>query len=575
MVASVKQYAQVPKDLVENVRFRQEVIRGSRDPRTATALYRMCADDLLFWVNTFAFTFDPRKTACPRLPFVTYEYQDEAFLAVDAAIDGDMDLLIEKSRDMGASWIILTVFGYRWIFRPLQAFLMLSRIEDNVDKKDEPDCLFWKLDFLISNLPAWMRPATSRMRLSLKNEDNGSTITGAATTGESGRGGRKTAILLDEFASVPDGHAMLRSTRDVTNCRLYNSTPKGVGNAFADLVRKNEVPKLRFHWTQHPEKSAGLYHDDLGKPRSPWYDKQCARAVHPMEIAQELDIDYLGSDYQFFEPTMIDKLMRCDAREPMFTGELEYDAMALEPQGTAPVGGGKGRLRLWTALAGGMRAPGGRRYTVGVDVAQGTGASNSCISIFDRVSRQKVGAWVHSKTRPDVLADIAVVLCRMFNNAYLAWEANGPGRSFGDRVLEIGYSEIYYRRNEEDVSKRMTRFPGWWSGEKTKQSLFGLYRRALTTGQFINRDADAINECREIVYTSAGTIAHAREGVSVDPSGAKDNHGDRPTADALACLAAGGVETVEVDEVDSECQRGTFAWRRQMARKSQRETSLW
>lgn len=43
--------------------------------------------------------------------------------------------------------------------------------------------------------------------------------------------------------------------------------------------------------------------------------------------------------------------------------------------------------------------------------------------------------------RPDIFAEYVVALCRWFRGnepegAFLAWEANGAGRLFGDKVIE-------------------------------------------------------------------------------------------------------------------------------------------
>lgn len=45
------------------------------------------------------------------------------------------------------------------------------------------------------------------------------------------------------------------------------------------------------HWVLHPEKSEGLYFDESGKPRSPWYDKTIkVKKMTPSAVARELDL---------------------------------------------------------------------------------------------------------------------------------------------------------------------------------------------------------------------------------------------------------------------------------------------
>ena len=66
---------------------------------------------------------------------------------------------------------------------------------------------------------------------------------------------------------------------------------------------------------------------------------------------------------------------------------------------------------------------------------------------------EKVGEVATSTMRPDKIADLAVALCKLFagsseRGAFLIWEAPGPGRNFGDRVIELGYNNVYLRHAE-------------------------------------------------------------------------------------------------------------------------------
>lgn len=48
---------------------------------------------------------------------------------------------------------------------------------------------------------------------------------------------------------------------------------------------------LEIHWTLHPDKAQGIYHDETGKPRSPWYDSYITkRKLTPSAVARELDL---------------------------------------------------------------------------------------------------------------------------------------------------------------------------------------------------------------------------------------------------------------------------------------------
>jgi hypothetical protein len=336
----------------------------------------------LFYINLFAFTYDVMRSKPPDVPFITFPFQDEAILETVRAI-GDHDIFVDKSRDMGASWIGLTCIHWFWMFQVRQSFLIVSRNMDYVDKAGNPKSLFWKLDYLNEHLPPWMRPAVVRNVGHLENKVTSSVIDGESTTGNVAAGDRRTAIFLDEFAlfEVADGFRALGSTQHATRCRIFNSTPNGVGNAHHKVYESN-VNKLRLHWSSWPAKAEGLYTsedgvlrildrgywrkkvaacrpglsgkavdylldeppDDFGsvvdypfirdgKLRSPWYDGECERQPIKSLIAQELDIDYLGSGGQFFEAGELEKVRKEYARAPFQTGELHYDGAACEPEG--------------------------------------------------------------------------------------------------------------------------------------------------------------------------------------------------------------------------------------------------
>jgi len=584
------------------------IAEGFSSPRAREELVIMCARDPLFTVNTFVWTFDPRLLPNPTIvPFITYAaYQDEALLEILDAILYQYDILIEKSRDMGASWLIIVAFWYLWQFRRNQAFRLVSRVEDLVDRTEDPDSLFWKIDLIIKSLPSWLRPNIGRSHLHLYNRDMDSVINGSSTTGDVARGGRCGAMLLDEFAAVKDGHAVLSSTRDVTGCRVFNSTPKGVGNAFYDQAVNPGIRKLRFHWSQHPVKAAGLYvarNGKLeildegydfppgyefvldGKMRSPWYDKQCQRAAHAMEIAQELDIDYLGSDFQFFDPEIVRQIQASDVKDPIATGELEYDDDALEHQHQRAkirfTEASGGRFCLWTELhpATGL-PPDDDDYVVAVDISAGTGASNSAISVGRRRTREKVAEFVTPWVKPEGLARTAYAIGKFFHNAFMIWDAGGHGQVFGDTLWKMGYHHVYFRENDKSITKKVSDIPGVFLQPDTKLAILGAYRKALSDRAFVQRSYHANRELLQYVFTSQGQVEHASATHNIDPSGARKNHGDRVIADALLWK---GIQFVPVEDqinIDSRVKSiraslETFAGRRKLHEQKLQVANSW
>src|SRR5690606_25819544 len=105
----------------------------------------------------------------------------------------------------------------------------------------------------------------------------------------------------------------------------------------------------RLHWTRHPDKARGLYYDERGKPRSPWYDEQEATAPSKQWLAQEIDIDVQASAFQYFDPDKLANIIERDAIAPLAKGELEFDPLDVRRPATfLPLP--EGPLWLWVLL---------------------------------------------------------------------------------------------------------------------------------------------------------------------------------------------------------------------------------
>ena len=121
-------------------------------------------------------------------------------------------------------------------------------------------------------------------------------------------------------------------------------------------------------------------------------------------------------------------------------------------------------------------------------------------------------------------------MARKFGEAKIAWEANGPGREFGDEVMRQQYGHIFYRTNI--ATKLRSQFPGWMNLPAEKQSLFGAYRRALAETTFLNRSRDAVKECFKYATNADGTPEYQGGGPALGKIG--QSHGDLVVADCLA-----------------------------------------
>jgi hypothetical protein len=272
--------------------------------------------------------------------------------------------------------------------------------------------------------------------------------------------------------------------------------------------------------------------------RSPWYDKERLRCASDQEAGQELDIDYLGSGHQFFDQGVLDRVFSEHCRPPFIEGEMNWDRETGEPLGFERKD--EGRWKCWMHVDMQGDVPGDREYAMGIDVSVGTGATNSCLCVVDRKTSEKVLEFAESKMDPARFALCALATAKWMNQAYMLWEANGPGRIFGNRILELGYRNIYWRKNEQSLDKAQDSkmIPGWASTSDNKSAVLGEYRRALGTTEMVNHSRRAIEEARFYIYAADGSIQHSKSVQNVDPTAARKNHGDLVIADALAWKGA-------------------------------------
>lgn len=203
------------------------------------------AKDPVLWCNAFVMTLDPRR-AQSVIPFVLWPYQMRLMETLTKCIADGEDILIEKSRDMGATWVILATLVWHWIYFADFTVIIGSRKEDEVDKRGDLSTHFERMRFLLRKLPdeykarqlSWYDEKHHAGYMMLRNPATGSQITGESTNSSFSRQGRYTCAFLDEFAVIDPSlqDEIWTATGDSTPCRIVCSTPFGAANKFARLA---------------------------------------------------------------------------------------------------------------------------------------------------------------------------------------------------------------------------------------------------------------------------------------------------------------------------------------------------
>lgn len=261
----------------------------------------------LWFLCMFAWIYEERNIdGFQKLPFVPYPYQVIELAVMYAALQGGIGVVGKKqvklwlkSRDMGLTWLVLAIFVWDWLFNR-GIFHVGSRNEKEVDYLGETGSIFFKLRFLIYNLPKWMldtlAPDLEDKKLLLSYDNGNVAISGESANPNFGTGKRRKAILADEISKWEHDREAYRSMSQASNTLFLVGTPKGYGNLYSEIARgkstiKAEVRKV--HWMEHPLKSKDAELVD-GKWTSPWYRDQCAN-LEPDMIAGELDLSFDSS----------------------------------------------------------------------------------------------------------------------------------------------------------------------------------------------------------------------------------------------------------------------------------------
>lgn len=602
----------VPTEHVENLKWRKACIElGRKKVEYAQQLWSICERDPLFWVNTFAWTYDPRKLDRgdkADQPWITMDFQVEHLVRILAAMGflADKypglyahDLAALKSRDMGWTWMVLLMFCWAFSFVDHPAFVLLSRKKELVDSPgDDHKTLFWKVRHVLECLPGFIQPMFDYKAFRLMNVERKGVIAGDASTSGVGAGDRATAVFFDELSRFAENepnadYEAWRTNADTTKCRIGVSTLRGMGK-FYDLVFDSTTPKARCHWSKHPEKRVGLYRvystgnsfavelldkewhaahpeyalekilpggqDEYEGLRSPWYDAEWVRRGRlAIEMLEDVDMVPVGVGSQFFPPTTI-TIARSRVSLPVWTGQVQQmvGPLFIREHYEHPA-------ERWCQLDHLGRPPQGTVYVEGCDIGTGLGASDSTIVVCDKVTGEQVFSYVNNQVLAEDLAKIAVEVARFFSTreseCFLVWEATGPGMAFGKHVVDTyGYQYVYRFKSKVERHARRSNKPGWYhAGKDGKRILLTDLRRALNASEYVIRDPKAVQELTEYIHTAKGP-EHSKERMNPDPAGNAANHGDRVMAHAVCNVAL--QEQVAPSPPERAINRESAEWRR-------------
>jgi hypothetical protein len=437
---------------------RARIRLASEDIKRRSPIIAKMKRDTVWFINNFGYTVDPRDATSPLKPFILFPIQEDLVRFMESNYLEGKWAILEKSRDVGATWILSAVLVKHWLFTPNFKGAVGSRKAHLVDKAGDPDCIFEKIRLFIRYLPEWLKPPgwddkPSKTML-IHNPQNNATITGEAGDAV-GRGGRSGLYFLDEAAFIERSSKVMSALSANTNCLIQVSTPNGLDNAFYKYVSEGNIPKFRIHWKDDPRKDHWITPDGLtgngwncpDKAIYPWYENKKKEIGDPVIIAQELDLDYSASVEGIYIPAKW--VQTCINAHIKFPGIIDAD----EP------------------------------ITAGLDVA--AGGANQTVLILRQCGlvSPKIYRWDNLDTTQ--VSFVVDELLRRLGVNYLCFDADGVGAGVGGTLKSIA-DKPYQVTPFNGASTEGMDLTVWHGENKTSKQKFAN-RRAEAWGIFRER----------------------------------------------------------------------------------------
>jgi len=110
----------------------------------------------------------------------------------------------------------------------------------------------------------------------------------------------------------------------------------------------------------------------------------------------------------------------------------------------------------------------GTKYIIGGDTAEGLISGDYQVLYVINHKTEECDAIYRSHVPPDELATEAYKLGKFYNWALLGIEVNKDGLWVNDALEKMGYINLYYRKQFDDITKKMTKFFGWKTTSATR-----------------------------------------------------------------------------------------------------------
>jgi len=321
---------------------------------------------------------------------------------------------------------------------------------------------------MIKLLPPWFDQIAS---IEIDNRssfvlNNGSEIKASATSIDAGRSEALSLLVLDEAAHIENLDELwtaLQPTMAAGGRCIALSSPNGVGNWFhktylASQTGENDFYPTKLHWTLHPERDKN------------WFE-ETTRNLSRRKIAQEYECNFNASGETVIHPDNLEKLAGVCTAPKHQTG---FDR----------------NFWIWEEYI-----PQNKYLLVG-DVSRGDGNDYSVFHIFNTKTMEQVAEY-RGKPTTDLFSRILFDAGKEYGEAMLVVENNNIGFSVLEKLIDAGYSNLYYstkgtheyveQYQAEGISNSV---PGFTTSQKTRPLIVAKLE------EFIRNELIVINSVR-------------------------------------------------------------------------------
>lgn len=225
------------------------------------------ADSCIHFINNFVYTYNPNLKGDKIIPFVLWPRQVEFINWLFDMHKTQKDAVIDKCRDMGATWLFIAFSVWLMLFHKQESICFFTFKAARCDTSGDISTLFGKANLLLDYLPPLFKEGVTSKQMHIKNFENNSDIVGSAGD-YPGTGDRRSIVFKDESARYQHSESIDQSLSQTSKCKIDVSTHYGTNTLFYRKCISGEYPIFTFDWWENPNHTQEWYESEKRKAES-------------------------------------------------------------------------------------------------------------------------------------------------------------------------------------------------------------------------------------------------------------------------------------------------------------------